>query len=98
MPAVNAEIFVEEMFQVFDKDCNGSLDFHVNMSKYFMSTSNMLQQEFLKLTEFAEKGSIKDKLVWSFKVYDKDKSGNILYRMQDVLKFSTKWKHFYGTP
>ena len=32
-------------------------------------------QEFLKLTEFTEKGSIKDKLSWAFKVYDKDMSG-----------------------
>ena len=29
----------------------------------------------MKLTEFAECGSIKDKLAWAFKVYDKDMSG-----------------------
>ena len=32
-------------------------------------------QEFLKLTEFAERGSIKEKLAWTFKLYDKDMSG-----------------------
>ena len=32
-------------------------------------------QEFMKLTEFAECGSIKDRLAWAFKVYDKDMSG-----------------------
>ena len=29
MPIENAEAFVEEMFQVFDKDDSGYLDFHV---------------------------------------------------------------------
>ena len=29
MPIENAETFVEEMFQVFDKDDSGYLDFHV---------------------------------------------------------------------
>ena len=29
MPLENAETFVEEMFQVFDKDESGYLDFHV---------------------------------------------------------------------
>ena len=34
-------------------------------------------QEFLKLTDFAESGSVKDKLVWAFRIYDKDRSGFI---------------------
>ena len=29
----------------------------------------------MKLTEFAERGSIKEKLAWTFKLYDKDMSG-----------------------
>merc|ERR1739836_369830 len=61
MPEQNAEMFVDQIFRAFDRDNNGSLDFH----------------EFLKLTEFTEKGSIKDKLSWAFKVYDKDMSGTI---------------------
>ena len=32
-------------------------------------------QEFLKLTDFAESGSVKEKLVWAFRIYDKDRSG-----------------------
>ena len=36
-------------------------------------------QEFIKLAEFEEKGSITEKLTWAFKVYDKDKSGLILF-------------------
>ena len=32
-------------------------------------------QEFLKLTDFAESGSVKDKLLWAFRIYDKDRSG-----------------------
>ena len=32
-------------------------------------------QEFLKLTDFAESGSAKDKLLWAFRIYDKDRSG-----------------------
>ena len=39
----------------------------------FLVTRNI--QEFLKLTEFAERGSIKEKLAWTFKLYDKDMSG-----------------------
>lgn len=31
----------------------------------------------MKLTDFAETGSVKDKLLWAFRIYDKDMSGSI---------------------
>ena len=31
----------------------------------------------MKLTDFAETGSVKDKLLWAFRIYDKDMSGTI---------------------
>ena len=29
------------------------------------------------MTDFAESGSVKDKLLWAFRIYDKDRSGFI---------------------
>ena len=79
MPEQNAEMFVDQIFRAFDRDNNGSLDFHVGAFWHQHYTDLNLAflsaQEFLKLTEFTEKGSIKDKLSWAFKVYDKDMSG-----------------------
>ena len=43
MPLENAETFVEEMFQVFDKDESGYLDFHVwtiHCNMYVICTSD----------------------------------------------------------
>ena len=79
MPEQNAEMFVDQIFRAFDRDNNGHLDFHVGDILTHTNTDLNLAllsaQEFLKLTEFTEKGSIKDKLSWAFKVYDKDMSG-----------------------
>ena len=75
MPAENAERFVEQLFQTFDQDSNGHLDFHVVTTHTSGCSQTRNVQEFLKLTEFAEQGSIKDKLAWTFKLYDKDMSG-----------------------
>ena len=75
MPNENAESFVEEIFQNFDKDSNGFLDFQVLRVKDVDDGGQFVFQEFLKLTDFAESGSVKDKLVWAFRIYDKDRSG-----------------------
>ena len=67
---------MEQLFRTFDQDNNGHIDFHVQhvtILNVFIVTRNI--QEFLKLTEFAERGSIKEKLAWTFKLYDKDMSG-----------------------
>jgi len=49
-----------QIFAIFDRDGNGSIDF----------------REFMMATDTTEKGSIEDKLRWAFRMYDKDGSGN----------------------
>ena len=48
------------------------------MLKILMMEVSFRFQEFLKLTDFAESGSVKDKLRWAFRIYDKDRSGEFL--------------------
>ena len=75
MPNENAESFVEEMFQNFDNDNNGILTSRCSELQILMIVVSSEFQEFLKLTDFAESGSVKDKLLWAFRIYDKDRSG-----------------------
>ena len=41
MPEENAENFVDQMFQLFDKDKNGYLDFHVIIKHYLVYSRNV---------------------------------------------------------
>jgi len=83
LPAGNAKVFVEQIFRIFDKDGNGSIDF----------------KEFMLATDMTASGSPEEKLRWAFKMYDKDGSGSIelkemteiigtLYQMEGVAKES----------
>lgn len=83
LPAGNAKVFVEQIFRIFDKDGNGSIDF----------------KEFMLATDMTASGSPEEKLRWAFKMYDKDGSGSIelkemteiigtLYQMEGVTKDS----------
>ena len=51
-------------------------------------------QEFLKLTDFAESGSVKDKLLWAFRIYDKDRSGEL---SQELGGLSVLIRKYQGT-
>jgi len=81
LPAGNAKVFVDQIFRIFDKDGNGSIDF----------------KEFMMATDMTASGSPEEKLRWAFKMYDKDGSGSIelkemieiigtLYEMEGVSK------------
>lgn len=59
LPEGNAEIFVDHIFRIFDKDENGSIDF----------------KEFMLATDMTTGGSAEERLRWAFKMYDKDGSG-----------------------
>lgn len=61
LPAGNAQVFVDQIFRIFDKDGNGSIDF----------------KEFMMATDMTASGSPEEKLRWAFKMYDKDGSGEI---------------------
>jgi len=61
LPAGNAKVFVDQIFRIFDKDGNGSIDF----------------KEFMMATDMTASGSPEEKLRWAFKMYDKDGSGTI---------------------
>ena len=74
MPHLNAQAFVDQMFKVFDTDGNGLLDFQV-IFPCCLTFSNVFK-EFLLLINTAVSGSLHDKLMWAFMIYDKDLSGN----------------------
>jgi len=81
LPVKNATVFVDQIFRIFDKDGNGSIDF----------------KEFMLATDMTASGTPEEKLRWAFKMYDKDGSGSIelpemieiigtLYEMEGVPK------------
>ena len=59
MPRRNAQMFVNQMFRLFDRDGDGTISF----------------REFVVATNITTCGSAEDKLKWAFKLYDKDESG-----------------------
>lgn len=61
LPAGNANVFVDQIFRIFDKDGNGSIDF----------------KEFMMATDMTASGSPEEKLRWAFKMYDKDGNGSV---------------------
>lgn len=70
LPAGNAKVFVDQIFRIFDKDGNGSIDF----------------KEFMMATDMTASGSPEEKLRWAFKMYDKDGSGTIeLKEMVEII-------------
>ncbi|CAB4067157.1 Frequenin-1,Neuronal calcium sensor 2,Hippocalcin-like protein 4,Neurocalcin homolog,Neurocalcin-delta,Neurocalcin,Neurocalcin-delta B,Visinin-like protein 1,Neurocalcin-delta A,Neuron-specific calcium-binding protein hippocalcin,Hippocalcin-like protein 1 [Lepeophtheirus salmonis] len=61
LPSGNAQVFVDQIFRIFDNDGNGTIDF----------------KEFMMATDMTASGSPEEKLAWAFKMYDKDNSGSI---------------------
>ena len=53
--------FLEQLFRIFDKDGDGSIDF----------------KEFMIATDMTSCGDPEEKLRWAFRMYDKDGSGEI---------------------
>merc|ERR1719474_1510324 len=53
--------FLEQLFRIFDKDGDGSIDF----------------KEFMIATDMTSSGDPEEKLRWAFRMYDKDASGEI---------------------
>ena len=60
LPIDNARAFVEQMFRNFDSDSNGLLDF----------------KEFIMAMDATLGSNVEEKLMWSFRIIDRDKSGN----------------------
>jgi len=61
LSAKNATKFVDDIFEKYDTDNNGSIDF----------------KEFLMATHPANVDIIEEKLHWAFRMYDSDSSGTI---------------------
>jgi len=70
LPGGDSTTFVDQIFRIFDKDNNGTIDF----------------KEFMLATDMTSSGSPEEKLEWAFKMYDKDGSGTIeLTEMVEVI-------------
>ena len=48
LPAGNAKVFVDQIFRIFDKDGNGSIDFKVYF-EYYISNVNAKQKQIMKM-------------------------------------------------
>ncbi|XP_023335010.1 neuronal calcium sensor 2 isoform X2 [Eurytemora carolleeae] len=57
----SGEQFLDQLFRIFDKDGDGSIDF----------------KEFMIATDMTSRGDPEEKLRWAFRMYDKDGSGEI---------------------
>ena len=67
----NAEVVIANLFKVFDPENTGSV----------------VPTELLVAFSMSMKGSVMDKLRWTFKLYDKDGSGEIdPDEMEDIFK------------
>ena len=91
-------MFVDQIFRIFDKDGNGSIDFKVILALDLVTlTNNHLfvwlmtfvlfcdinhLQEFMMATDMTASGSPEEKLRWAFKMYDKDGSGALTLKSQ----------------
>ena len=68
LPAGNAQVFVEQIFRIFDKDGNGSIDFKVptiklmNVTVFFSILCIFALQEFMMATDMTASGSPEEKL------------------------------------
>lgn len=70
LPEKNAQVFVNHIFRVFDRDNNGCIDF----------------KEFMLATDMTTGGTVEEKLRWAFKMYDKDGSGKIEHHeMEEII-------------
>jgi len=70
-PRCNAEVVISNLFKVFDPDNSGSV----------------VPTELLVAFSMSMKGSVTDKLRWTFKLYDRDGSGEIdPEEMEDIFK------------
>ena len=76
-------MFVDQIFRIFDKDGNGSIDFKVTFSTVILeklpsvmvlTTKQRFRassQEFMLATDMTASGTPEEKLRWAFKMYDK---------------------------
>ena len=87
----SAKVFVDQIFRIFDSDCNGFISFTVSLLlriKMIYSHSHVsCSQEFMLATDMTTSGSADEKARWTFKMFDTDGSGAIeMEEMVEILE------------
>ena len=72
-------MFVDQIFRIFDKDQNGSIDFRVR-DQYVRNGidphhMNSRIQEFMLATDMTGSGTPEEKLRWAFRIRDVNSDG-----------------------
>ena len=81
LTGTKSRTFVDQIFQKFDSDNSGSIDFKVSISiswiqrtfkdlLFCVYNNPWMCQEFMLATNMSEAGNSEEKLRWAFKMYD----------------------------
>ena len=76
----SAKLFVDNIFRIFDADCDGHITFTVGGRWYGgVDLVSYLAQEFLVATDMTTAGSPEEKARWTFKMFDRDRCDVDIY-------------------
>ena len=86
----SAKLFVDNIFRIFDADCDGHITFTVWQVEGGMVNGDpvsYLAQEFLVATDMTTAGSPEEKARWTFKMFDRDRCDVDIYVISTISSY-----------